>query len=38
MGYPTIGCAAVRGGEYCYICPNYTLRLSNIQTIILAVA
>ncbi len=37
-GYPTIGCAAVRGGEYSYICPNYTRRLSNILSMIQVVA
>jgi len=37
-GYPTIGCATVRGGEYGYLCPDYTRRLSNIRTMIQTVS
>ncbi|MCX6992509.1 MAG: family 20 glycosylhydrolase [Kiritimatiellaeota bacterium] len=33
-GYPTIGCPAVRGGEYSYIIPDYTRRMSNILQMI----
>jgi hypothetical protein len=33
-GYTTLGCAAVRGGEYGYICPDYTRRLNNILQMI----
>ena len=29
MDVPELGCAAVRGGEYGCVCPNYSRRLGN---------
>ena len=37
-GFQVIGCAAARGGEYGYHCPNYPRRMSNIRQMTRVVA